>query len=63
MVMRFAVSFSQILHEPTDRYIKLRNDRMFANHYHIITHKSFNYSNIQSDMLYFEFFIGTTNEI
>jgi len=28
-----------------------------------ITHKSFNYSSTQSDMLYFEFFIGTTNEI
>ena len=63
MVISFPVFFSQTLHEHTVRYIKLRNDRMFANHYHIITHKSFNYSNTQSDMLYLEFFIGTTNEI
>jgi len=39
------------LQETTDRYFKLRNDRHFANHNNIIIHKSFNYSNIQSDML------------
>jgi len=63
MVIRFTVVFSQTLHETTDRYIKLRNDRHFANHYHIIIHKSFNYSNMQSHVLYLEYFNGTTNEI
>ena len=59
-VIRSPIVFSDTLHENT---FKLRNDSHFANHYHIITHKSFNYSNTQSDMLYLEFFIGTTNEI
>jgi len=58
-VIRFDVVFLQTLHETTDRYIKLRNDRHFANHYHIIIHKSFNYSNILSDMLYLVFVNGT----
>jgi len=62
-VIRFPIVFPQTLHETTDLYIKLRNDNPFANHYLIIIHKSFNYSNIKSDMLYLEFVIGTTNEI
>jgi len=41
MVIMFAIVFSQTLHENNDRYIKLRNDTHFANHYHIIMHKSF----------------------
>jgi len=52
-VIRFAIVFSQTLHEPSDRYIKLRNARHFAYHYHIIMHKSFNYSIIAFDMLSF----------
>jgi len=60
-VIRFTVVFSQTLHEPTDRCIKLRHHRNFASHYHIIIHKSFNYSSKKSDMLYLEFVIGTTN--
>ena len=63
MVIRFAIVFSQTLHETTDRYFKLRNDRHFASHYNIIIHKSFNYPNTQSDMLYLEFVIGTINDI
>jgi hypothetical protein len=63
MMIRLPAFFSQTLHETTDSYIKLRNDKHFANHYIIIIHKSFNYSNIQSDMLYLEFVNGTTNEI
>jgi len=47
----------------TDRYIKLRNDRDFTNHYYIIIHKSFNCWNIQSDIPYFEFVNGATKEI
>ena len=49
MVIRFTLVFPQILHETTDGYDKKRNDRHFANHYHIIIHKSFNYSNTQTD--------------
>ena len=63
MVIRFAIVFSQTLHETTDRYIKLRKDRNFSNCYQIIIYKSFNYANIQSDMLYLVFVKGTTNEI
>jgi len=62
-MIRLPIVFSQTLHETTESYIKLSNDRHFANHYHIIIHKSFNYSNIQSDMDYLVFVNGTTNEI
>jgi hypothetical protein len=62
-VIRFPVVFSKTLHETTDRYVKLRNDRHYSNHYHIIIHKSFNYSNTQSDILYLYFVSGTTNEL
>jgi len=42
-VIRFPIVFSQTLRKNS---IKLRNESRFANHYHIITHKSFNYSNV-----------------
>jgi hypothetical protein len=63
MVIRIPIVFSHTLHETIDRCINLRYDRHFANHYHIIIHKSFNYSNIQFDMLYLLFVNGTTYEI
>jgi len=63
MVISIPIVFSQTLHKTSDRYIKKRNDRNFENHYIIIIHKSFNYSNTQTDMLYLEFFNDTTNEI
>jgi len=59
-VISSPIVFSRTLHENT---FKLRNDSHFANHYHIIIHKSFNYSNTQSDMLYFVSFSGTKNKI
>jgi uncharacterized protein YjlB len=39
MVIRFVIVFSQTLHETTDRYIKLRNDRHFANYYHVTIYR------------------------
>jgi hypothetical protein len=62
-MIRFRSQFSQILHETAERYVKLRNDRIFSNHYQIIIHLSFNYSIIQSDMLYSGFVNGTTNKM
>jgi len=59
-VIRSPIVFSDTLHENT---FKLRNDSHFANHYHIIIRKSFNYSNTQSDMFYLVFFSGTKNKI
>ena len=62
-VIRFGIVFSQTLHETTNKYVILRKDSPFSNHYQIIIYKSFNYSNIQNDMLHLEFVNGSTNEL
>jgi hypothetical protein len=62
-LIRFPSIVSQILHEPTERYVKLRNDRLFSNHYQIIIHSSFNYTIIHSDTLYSDFVNRITNEM
>jgi len=41
----------------------LQRESFSSNHYRIIINKSFNYSNVNSDILYWQFVNGTTNKI
>jgi hypothetical protein len=62
-IVGFLRVFSQICERLMTCTLNYNKRILLSNRYQIITHKSFNYWIVQSDMLYGQFVNGTTNEV